>query len=334
MGPRALNINSGGEVCDVFDRFNGLARRAMLLAFREARRCQHDFLGTEHVLFGLLCDSTGPAAQLLRALGTPPESVLGHVQELMLDDETTAALERFPLSPAVRRAFESASQAAQQLGQQLVGPEHLLLGLLHEPASEAALVLGRFGIHLANARQQAALLPPAEKADHLVRTAAKASGPETGVLDSLVAPSVVAEPTPEPADALEADVTMPPRVVLSQHVSVLDAQLRITQLALGSVVGFALGCLMEDTRPAILFTIIGFAVAAVRSSLLGAAAGFTAGLMLPSLAPEFNDHLEGGRLLLATLGALVGSLLGNFWRRPLERLGAESPMARELHERE
>src|SRR4051812_31382642 len=102
----------------------------MLLAFRKARRCQHDFLGTEHVLFGLLCDSAGPSAQLLRALRTPPESVLGQVQELMLDDETTAALERFPLSPAVRRAFATAGQEAQQLGQQLIGPEHLLLGLL------------------------------------------------------------------------------------------------------------------------------------------------------------------------------------------------------------
>ena len=317
----------------MFDRFNGLARRAMLLAFREARRCQHDFLGTEHVLFGLLCDSAGPAAQLLHALGTPPESVLGQVQELMLEDETTAALERFPLSPAVRRAFDVAALEAQQHGHQMTGPEHLLLGLLHEPSSEAALVLAHFGITLANARQQVALMPPAEKADHLVQPGVKPTAltagamdanPDATALDTLVAEQVITKRNVhEPANALAADLTSPPRAELARRVRLIDAQLRITQLALGTVLGFALGSLMDDARHAILFAMAGFTIAAVRSSILGTGAGFVAGLMLPTIVPDFNDHFEGSRLLLAILGALTGSLLGNFWRRPLARLGGE-----------
>ncbi len=118
---------------------------------------------------------------------------------------------------------------------------------------------------------------------------------------------------------------MPTQATLTRRVLVLDAQLRITQLALGSAIGFALGCLTEDARHAILFALFGFAIAAVRSSLLGASVGFVAGLMLPTIAPEFDDHFEGARLLLGILGALAGSLLGNFWRRPLSRLGAGPP---------
>jgi hypothetical protein len=316
----------------VFDRFNGQARRAMLLAFREARRCQHDFLGTEHVLFGLLCDSAGPVVQLVRALGTPPEAVLGQVQELLLDDETTAALERFPLSPAVRRAFEVAGQEAQQLGQQLIGPEHLLLGLLSEQSSEAAIVLGGFGISAASARRQLTQMSPAEKVDHLVQPNGKSAAmtanpllpePDAAALATLVAAQVVVDRMGSGGGEVATDVAAPTRGELSRQMRVIETQLRITQLALGSVLGFCVGCLMEDARHALLFAMAGFVLAALRSSWLGAMVGLIAGLMLSTLAPDFDDRFEGTRMLFALCGALAGSLLGNFWRRPLSRLGSD-----------
>jgi ATP-dependent Clp protease ATP-binding subunit ClpC len=322
----------------VFDRFNGAARRAMLLAFRQARRCQHDFLGTEHVLFGLLCDSAGPAAHLLRALGTPPETLLGQIQELMLDDETTTALERFPLSPAVRRAFERAAEEAQQLGQQLVGPEHLLLGLLHEAGSEAAVILGGCGITLALARQKLLEISPAEKHDHLLQPEAAAlaiqpaeSDPSATALETYVAPSVVVERSKQTADAngLAVDDAAPPPAGLPQQLRAAESQLRMTQLALGTLLGFCLGIAIDDLKHALLYAMGGFAVAVFRSSFVGACAGAIGGLWLPSITGrDFGDErTHAGRIILAVLGALLGSLLGDFWRLPLARLISPPPRA-------
>ncbi len=309
----------------------------MLLAFREARRCQHDFLGTEHVLFGLLCDSTGPAAALLRALGAPPEAILGQVQELMLDDETSAALERFPLSPAVRRAFEHAGREAQELGQNLIGPEHLLLGLLHEPEAEAARILGTFKLNLAAARQSLALLPPADMPEHQLQPGARAaaanthaeSEPTVEALQTLVAPLRAPD---EPSDdklstSLAADRRTRGAGEMARYADAVESQLRLTQLALGGVLGFVLGHLLRGLEGAILLGLGGLAVAALRSSLLGLCVGLISGLLLPPLAGahEFDDPLHASRLLLGLLGGLLGSFLGDFWRRPLARLSNEPP---------
>jgi hypothetical protein len=315
----------------LFDRFNGLARRAVLLAFREAKRCQHDFLGTEHVLFGLLCDSSGPAVLLLRALGTAPETILGEVQALMLDDETSAALEKFPLSPAVRRAFERASEEAQQLRQTVVGPEHLLLGLLSEEASEAAVVLAGFGVTLAAARHQFQQMPPAEMPGHLVQQEAKPAAlpgssaetePTATHLANLVASTaIVAQKGARLRRSRISTTEMPPPVAQpAQAMRVTETQLRLTQLTLGGVLGFGLGCLMDDAQRAIVFAMGGFVLALLRSSLVGTVAGLAAGIMLPTMAgPDFDLRSPGSRLLLAILGALAGSMLGNFWGATLSR---------------
>ncbi len=145
----------------------------MLVAVREARRVEHDCVGTEHVLFGLLCDGAGLAVALLRVLGTSSESVLGYVQAPVPDDDLTTVPERFPLTPAVRRVFARADQEARQLGQTLVGPEHLLLGLLAETTCEAAHVLATFGVTFARVRGQLLQISPADKPEHLLRSGEK-----------------------------------------------------------------------------------------------------------------------------------------------------------------
>jgi hypothetical protein len=183
----------------MFEHFSGPARRAMVVAVREARRSQHDFLGTEHVLFGLLCDSTGSAALLLNALGTSSEAVLGQVHESMHDDDSGADLECFPLTPGVRRVFAYAEQEARQFGQTLIGPDHLLLGLLGETTSVAAHMLAGCGITFAAARRQLLQLSPADKPEHLVQSARPLVG----------AQGATPEGTPTPQD-IEAIVSFEP----------------------------------------------------------------------------------------------------------------------------
>jgi len=317
----------------VFDQLTGPARRAVLLAFREAKRCQHDFLGTEHLLFGLLCDTSSPVVGLLRNLQRSPEAILARVEQRLHRAETGAALERFPLSPAVKRVLDGAAQEAGLLGHLLTGPEHLLLGLLREPMCEAAQVLAEFDVDAAAVRRLAAQLPPAEALDHLVREEAR-----------LAFPPASAEPTPEALQALAAvaavqveetpapaNLAKPSPLALSeghprssnpdliQHAAELEGQLRATQLLLGGVLGFYLGHLLGGWEFGVLLGLGGLAVAALRSSALGAWMGFIGGVMVPMFAPDFDDTWNGARLLVGCAGALLGSFLGDFWRRLLAK---------------
>src|SRR5436190_2462639 len=92
----------------VFSRFTASARRVMQQAFREAKRCQHDFVGTEHLLFGILCDSNSPAIALLRSLNADIQLLLAKVELSLQRHGESAIMEQFPLSPATRRVFQAA----------------------------------------------------------------------------------------------------------------------------------------------------------------------------------------------------------------------------------
>jgi hypothetical protein len=106
-----------------------------------------------------------------------------------------------------------------------------------------------------------------------------------------------------------------PRELILYVVNV-ENQLRLTQLVLGGVLGFYLGHLLGGWEFGVLLALGGLAVAAVRSSLLGAWMGFIGGIMLvPLFAPAFDDTWSGSRLLIGAVGALLGSFLGDFWRR-------------------
>jgi hypothetical protein len=113
-----------------------------------------------------------------------------------------------------------------------------------------------------------------------------------------------------------------------EQLRAVEAQLYLTQLVFGAILGLSLGCLRRDAAYALLFAIIGAAVAAFRSSVLGAVVGLVTGLMLPSIAGrEFEHRWPHIGFPVALFGALLGSLLGKYWRIPLSRLGS----ARRVH---
>jgi ATP-dependent Clp protease ATP-binding subunit ClpC len=135
----------------VFERFSDRARRVVVLAQDEARDLGHDYIGTEHLLLGLLHDASGTACQVLTRLQVPADAVRAKVGELVQPgDKTTRG--HVPFSTAAKKALEMSLREALQLGHDYIGSGHLLLGLLREERGTAARVLAELGVNLDRVR--------------------------------------------------------------------------------------------------------------------------------------------------------------------------------------
>jgi hypothetical protein len=325
--------------CLLFEKFNGPARRAVQLAFREARRRQHDFLGTEHLLFGLLCDHTGPAAAVLRELSQPPEEIQARLEEVLHDEAAGAALDQFPLSPAVQRALDYTVDESAGLGLAVVGPEHLLLGLLRETDTQAALVLAPYGVGAEEVRRILRERPASDKPEFLLQNGARprpgGSEPSPLELRAMIAPIVPDahesedEPAGTPDDgALETpNIAAPVLADSLRHGAAVEKQLRRTQLALGAFLGFYFGQTIGGWQLGLLAALGGICLALLHSSFAGAWMGFMAGfIFLPGFLQDGEDRINlKVRFLLGAVGALLGSFLGDVWRRPRTSAPDRSP---------
>jgi ATP-dependent Clp protease ATP-binding subunit ClpC len=135
----------------VFERFSDRARRVVVLAQDEARDLGHDYIGTEHLLLGLLHDTSGTACQVLTRLQAPPEAVRNKIGERVRPG-VKAMRGHVPFSPPAKKALELSLREALRLGHNYIGSGHLLLGLLREENGTAAVVLADLGIDLDRAR--------------------------------------------------------------------------------------------------------------------------------------------------------------------------------------
>jgi hypothetical protein len=134
--------------------FNPTARQALEFARAEAGWFHHDFIGTEHVLLGLLKSESGALAGILRRLGLDHGAIRKEIEAIVgvgIASETTAAI---PYTPRARQALHLATSEAKALKQGHVGPEHVFLGLLLEGGGVAALVLKNFGVQVQRAREE------------------------------------------------------------------------------------------------------------------------------------------------------------------------------------
>jgi len=138
----------------MFDRFTDRARRAMALANQEAKRFNHEYIGTEHILLGLVKESGSVAAQALRNLGIDLKRVRLETEKLVQSGPDTVTLGRLPYKQSAKRALELSMEEARQLGHNYVGTEHLLLGLIREGEGVAARVLTNLGISLEAVREE------------------------------------------------------------------------------------------------------------------------------------------------------------------------------------
>ena len=137
----------------MFERFTDRARKAMALANMEAQRLNHEYLGTEHILLGIVREGSGVAANVLRNLGVDLRQVRLEVERVCAISADVLEIEKRPQTPRAKMVIEEAIKAARELGHNYVGTEHVLLGLIREGDGVAAHVLVSMGVTLERARE-------------------------------------------------------------------------------------------------------------------------------------------------------------------------------------
>ncbi len=137
----------------MFERFTDRARRVVVLAQEEARLLNHSYIGTEHILLGLIHEGEGVAAKGLEALGISLEAVRAQVEEIIGQGGSSPS-GHIPFTPRAKKVLELSLREALQLGHNYIGTEHILLGLIREGEGVAAQVLVKLGADLGRVRQQ------------------------------------------------------------------------------------------------------------------------------------------------------------------------------------
>jgi ATP-dependent Clp protease ATP-binding subunit ClpC len=136
----------------MFERFTDRARRVVVLAQEEAKQLNHNYIGTEHILLGLIREGDGIAAKALAELSISIDNVREQVQEIIGQGQT-APTGHIPFTPRAKKVLELSLREALQLGHNYIGTEHILLGLIREGEGVAAQVLVKLGADLTRVRQ-------------------------------------------------------------------------------------------------------------------------------------------------------------------------------------
>ncbi len=138
----------------MFNRFTERARKVIVYAKEEARRFNHDYIGTEHLLLGLIREGEGVAAAVLQKLGLDLETIRIEVEKMVQPGPQTQVLGDIPFTPRSKKALELSAEEARSLGHNYIGTEHLLLGLVKEGEGMAYRVLLNLGLDLARLRNE------------------------------------------------------------------------------------------------------------------------------------------------------------------------------------
>jgi len=138
----------------MFDRFTDRAKKVMNLARQEAQRFNHEYLGTEHVLLGLVQEGSGVAANVLKNMGVDLNRIRAEVEKLVKSGPSMVTMGQLPFTPRAKKVLELSMEEAQNLGHNYIGTEHLLLGLIKENEGIAAKVLTNLGVKLEDVREE------------------------------------------------------------------------------------------------------------------------------------------------------------------------------------
>jgi hypothetical protein len=137
----------------MFERFTDRARRVVVLAQEESRMLNHNYIGTEHILLGLIHEGGGVAAKALESMGISLETVRSQVEEI-IGHGKAAPTGHIPFTPRAKKVLELSLREALQLSHNYIGTEHILLGVVREGEGVAAQVLQKLGADLNRVRQQ------------------------------------------------------------------------------------------------------------------------------------------------------------------------------------
>ena len=138
----------------MFERFTDRARKVMALANQEAQRFNHEYIGTEHILLGLVKEGNGVGANVLRNLDVDVKKLRLEIEKLVKSGPDMVTMGKLPQTPRAKKVIEFAIEEARSLNHNYVGTEHILLGLLRESEGVAAQVLMNLGLKLEDVRQE------------------------------------------------------------------------------------------------------------------------------------------------------------------------------------
>jgi len=184
----------------MFEVFTDRARRVVVLAQEEARMLNHNYIGTEHLLLGLIHEGEGVAATALESLGISLQDVRQNVEEMIGRGQHELS-GHIPFTPRTKKVLELSLRESQQLGHDYIGTEHILLGLIREAEGVAAQVLVKMGADLNRVRQQVLQLLGGRGDEELGESEAGGTRVAGAVRQSPAGPQVVGTPL-QPAGIL------------------------------------------------------------------------------------------------------------------------------------
>ena len=138
----------------MYERFTDRARKVMQLANQEAQRFNHEYIGTEHILLGLVKEGSGVAANVLKNLEVDLRKIRLEVEKLVQSGPEMVTVGKLPQTPRAKKVIEYSMEEARNLNHSYVGTEHILLGLLREQEGVAAQVLMNLGLKLEDVREE------------------------------------------------------------------------------------------------------------------------------------------------------------------------------------
>ena len=288
-----------------YARFTDRARKVMQLANQEAKRFNHEFIGTEHILLGLIKDGSGVAAHVLKNLDIDLRKIRLEVEKIVQSGPDMVIMGKLPQTPRAKNVIEIAIEEAKNLNHNYVGTEHLLLGLVREQEGVAAQVLINLGVTPIDLREEVLIL-----LGHNKRGEKKSDE------------SIVHLPHPLMCEANQAigeeknrSIPTGNDVLLAaerERIRSLEQQLWNVRIVLGALVGTLAGVLLFASIGAVIGLLLGGLVAALGWRTLGVLAG---GGVVTLLACSYLPN-EGGGLAGALLGALAGFLIADIGRSP------------------
>ncbi|HYC77482.1 MAG TPA: ATP-dependent Clp protease ATP-binding subunit [Planctomycetota bacterium] len=168
----------------MYERFTDRARKVMQLANQEAQRLNHEYIGTEHILLGLVKEGSGVAANVLKNLDIDLKKIRQEVEKLVKTGPSMVTMGQLPFTPRAKKVLELALEEASNLGHNYIGTEHILLGLIREKDGKAAKVLTNLNVKLETVREEVldflgAEQPPSE-AQEKGATPSEPSQPSSG----------------------------------------------------------------------------------------------------------------------------------------------------------
>jgi hypothetical protein len=311
----------------MYEGFSGQARKAVELAEQEARRRQQEYVGTEHLLLGVLREGDAGVAAVLAACGLAAETVIRGVEASLRAEPAAVTWDSLPLTPSARRALQHAGLEAARFQHPSVGPEHILLGVMCEEDGVAGGVLQSLGITLPSLRQEVAKRPPSDNRDWMLRPEPAAGLPAPrdpspreleAVLSANPLPSVASPPADSAitTDPREEQMPLPD---FRLNIPVVERQLEALQVLVcalcGGLIGAAWQGLLLASLTAFVGALVGCLLIGLKSNFLARVVGLGAGIVCGWL---YADGTPARMLLGALVGGGVGLVLGfclGDWRK-------------------